>query len=142
MEFANEPRDEIRLAEGIADVHVVVLESDVESRVALSVFWMLSQVGFEMRIAGEAAGQQRVARRSANGGRHMRIIEAHPFTGQSIDVRGEDLSTVASEFLLHLIVGDEENNVRARRAVDVDRQNGERQERKVLHTSCSKLRML
>lgn len=72
----------------------------------------------------------------------MRIIEVHPFTGQSIDVRGEDLSTVASEFLLHLIVGDEENNVRARRAVDVGRQNGERQERKVLHTSCSKLRML
>ena len=70
----------------------------------------------------------------------MRIIEAHPFTGQSIDVRGEDLSPVASEFLLHLIVGDEENNVRARRAVD--RQNGERQERKVFHISYSKFRML
>ena len=54
--------------------------------------------------------------------------------------------TVASEFLLHLIVGDEENNVRARRAVDVDRQNGERQERnqgrKVFHISYSKFRML
>ena len=72
----------------------------------------------------------------------MRIIEAHPFTGLSVDVRGEDLSPVASESLLHLIVGDEENKVRARRAVDVGRQNGERQERKVLYTSCSKLRML
>ena len=113
MEFANEPRDEIRLAEGIADVHVVVLESDVESRVALNVFWMLSQVGFEMRIAGGSGRSAARSEKECKRWTDIRIIIAHPFTGQSIDVRGEDLSPVASEFLLHLIVGDEENNVRA-----------------------------
>ena len=64
-----------------------------------------------MRGAGVASGKEGISRRCADRTGHMGIMADHSFLGQTVEVGGQNFSSVWAGLRLVVIVDQEDDNV-------------------------------
>ena len=111
MIFTNKAGRVSSISENPPDIHSVGFQPNVEGGKRLRACGAFLEKSLGMGRACVASGQEGVARRCAYRARYVSIVADHSFLGQSVEVGGQNFSSVWAGLGLIVIVDQEDDNI-------------------------------